>query len=243
MFPLKSLYKRSESDECMDSPAINGKDLEESFRFIGFVNLCGGGYKTAIRGLEKALGAWPKSRPVEILDVGCGTGGMGLALSMWGKSRGFDIRYTGIDKNEWVVRLAIDKSESQSIRYRVGDLFDTDLPEADFVMASMVFHHLSDQGLVNAIAHLLNKSRHALIVNDLIRSHASYALCYMLTRFTNNSICRNDALLSVKKGFRVSEMKKLLEDLRIVAYIEKRPLGRLLITIPNPPPDFRGSKI
>ncbi len=235
MFPLKSLAKRSESDECMDSPSINGKDLEGSFRFIGFVNRYGGGYRTAIKGLEKALGAWPRSKPVEILDVGCGMGGMGLALSKWGKSRGLDIRYTGIDKNEWVIQSAINKWGSHGIRYRMGDLFDMDLPEADFVMASMVFHHLSDQHLADAIVHLLNKSRRALIINDLVRSYTSYILCNILTHFTNDVICRNDALLSVRKAFRASEMRTLLDDLKVAAHMENRPWSRLLIIIPKNP--------
>ncbi len=232
MFPLKSLDKRSESDEYLDSPAIDGKDLEESFKFMRFVNRCGGGYKTAIRGLENALGARPKSKPVEILDVGCGTGDMGLAVSRWGRGRGFDIRYTGIDKNEWVVRSAIERSGNRNIRYRTGDLFKADLPEADFVMASMVMHHLNDRDVARAIVHLLNRSRHALIINDLIRSPVSYVLCRILTLFTGD-INRNDALLSVRKGFRVNEMRALLDGLKIAAHIEKRPWGRLLMIIPK----------
>lgn len=235
MFSLNIAGRRSEAVEYMDMPVMEGNYLDGSFRFIDFVNRYGGGYRTTIMGLKKMLGSWPKSKPIKILDVGCGAGGMGAAISKWGKARGFDIRYSGIDRNEDAIKSARDKSSCHNVEYKIGNLFDADLPEADFVIVSMVFHHFTDIGIREAIIHLLKKSRHGLIVNDLIRSLASYAVCYLLTLFVKDKVCRNDSLLSVRKGFRAGEMRALLESLKITGYIEKRIWGRLLIAIPKNP--------
>jgi 2-polyprenyl-3-methyl-5-hydroxy-6-metoxy-1,4-benzoquinol methylase len=168
---------------------------------------------------------------MEILDVGCGMGDMAEAVSGWGKNSGFSIRYKCIDKNIRIIKLAEELTKTEGIEYLQGDLFDKNLPQADIIVASMVFHHFEEEEIGKALEHLLAKSKYALIINDLTRSFALYSICYLLTRFVKNKVSRNDALLSVRKGFRIEEMQTLLDKLKIRGIIKKQFFGRFIVII------------
>lgn len=221
MLSLKSLDKRSIVKEFMDDADIQEKDLEDNFRFIKFINRYGGGHRVVIKALEELLIKWPKDKPVEILDVGCGIGDIAMAISRWGKAKGLDIRYLGLDRNSRILKLARAQPAGNNIRYMKGDLSANDIPEADFVIASMLLHHLWDEDVPRSIMHLFRSARSALIINDLRRSILSYFLCYLLTRFVKNEVSRNDALLSVRKGFRLEEIRSLLDKLNINGIVKK----------------------
>lgn len=223
--------KRSDLRELLDAPDIAENDIVGTFSFIRFINRYGGGHRAVRKGLKIALDSWSKQKPVEILDVGCGTGDMAHAIVNYGKKHGFIIRYTGIDRNKKTIRLAKIGSPLDSTKYMVGDLFDPNIPEADIVIASMVFHHFSDEDIKNAFLHLINKSRYALIINDLLRSVPAYVMCYLLTRFIKSDACRNDAPLSVRKGFRVEEMECILNELGVRGTVKKCFGGRFVAVI------------
>jgi hypothetical protein len=231
MFPLSYLDKRSTAKEYLDMPDMTDDDILDSFSFIQFVNRWGGGHRGIRTALATALGSWPRERRLEILDVGCGTGDMAKAVSEWGKDSGFSIRYKGIDRNSRIIKLAEARTKIEGIEYSQGDLFDRALPQADIIIASMVFHHFAGGEIEKAIGHLLTKSRHALIINDLTRSFSLYSICYLLTRFVKSEVSRNDALLSVRKGFRVEEMRTLLDKLNIRGTIKKQFCGRFSVII------------
>ena len=231
MFSLNSFDKRSAEKEYLDMPDIAENDVLESFRFIRFVNRYGGGHKTIQIALAKVLRSWPKDRIVEVMDAGCGMGDMAMAISDWGRDNRFLIRYRGIDKNNLIVKLAKERTKKQGIEYEVGDLFDQNLPEVDVIIASMVFHHLGKEEVDRALANLLSKSRHALIINDLTRSFALYSVCYLLTRFVKNKASRVDALLSVKKGFRPEKMRAHLDKLNVGGIVKEQFCGRLSVIV------------
>lgn len=231
MFPLSYLDKRSGAKEYLDMPDMAEDDILESFSFIRFVNRYGGGYKAIRTALATVLHSWPKERRVDVLDVGCGPGDMANAISEWGRDSGFSIRYRGVDNNSRIIKLANALTKIEGIEYSAGDIFDGNLPEADIVVASMVFHHFGEDEIGEALSNLLAKSRHALIINDLARSLALYSICYLLTRFVKNKVSRNDALLSVRKGFRIEEIQALLDKSNVRGIIQRQFCGRFLVSI------------
>ena len=231
MFPLSYLDKRSSAKEYLDMPDMAEDDILESFSFIRFVNRYGGGYKAIRTALATVLHSWPKERRVDVLDVGCGTGDMANAICEWGRGSGFSIRYRGMDNNSRVIKLANARAKTEGIEYSAGDIFDGNLPEADIVIASMVFHHFGEEEISGAFSSLLARSRHALIINDLERSLVLYFTCYLLTRFVKSKASRNDALLSVKKGFRIEEIRALLDRSNVMGTIQRQFCGRLLVSI------------
>lgn len=215
----------------MDNLDTSEKDLRECFRFMGLANKYAGGYRVTIKALDLLLKNWPKEKMVEILDVGCGNGNTAGAISKWSKTRGYNIHYMGIDNNKKILRLAEDKTIENNARYVNMDLFNPNIPPADFIISSLLFHHLDDIKIPEAIEHLFAKSRHALIINDLRRSRLAFIICFILTRFIWNKASRNDALLSIRKGFLLEEIQLFLDKLNIKGILKKRLGFKFLLII------------
>lgn len=194
----------------MDDLEFRGPALEESFRFIKFINLLGGGQRTLLNGLAHALRGRSREEPVDILDVGCGLGDLGQAIVRWGRRTGRNLHYCGLERSAHILAHARKHTVDERVSFLQGDLFDENLPAADIIMASMVLHHFEDAEIVRAIGHLRRRARRALLINDLERAPVAYAIAWLLTRPLRNQASRTDALLSVRKGFTVEELRSLL---------------------------------
>ena len=89
------------------------------------------------------------SKPIKVLDLGCGTGNITLAV----KKRYPRAQVTCVDLAERMIELAQFKlSEYDDIKYKVGDLrniqFESDY---DLILSSLALHHLqSDEEKIAA---------------------------------------------------------------------------------------------
>ena len=220
-----------ELKEYLESPQISDEDIDETFRLIRLVNSYGGGYAVIRRAFAGLLRLWPKGRPVEILDAGCGPGDTGADILKWGKAKGLIIKYRGIDINEKIIRIAKERTEDRNLEYEVCDIFDPNLPEADFIILSMVLHHFNDEEILTVLERLLTKARHGIIINDLERSYISYFVCYIVTCFFKKRLWRADPLISIRRGFKKDEFKVLLARLGVDGTIKKRFAGRISVII------------
>lgn len=230
---MRSIGVRSTEKEFMDDPEFKGTDLTESFKFIKITNMLGGGRLAVINCIAKALQDIPGQRDISVLDVGCGIGDMGGAIISWGERHGKNISYTGLEKSGYILDEARKQNKDNRIRFVSGDLFAKDLPEADLVIISMVLHHLDEADVICAIRNLAAKARIALIISELERSFPPYLICRFLSMAMKNSSATHDALLSVRKGFKASEMSNLI-SLAGHRGIVRRGLGwRILAVVPT----------
>ncbi|HNX77152.1 MAG TPA: methyltransferase domain-containing protein [Candidatus Rifleibacterium sp.] len=230
---MRSIDVRSTEKEFMDDPEFKGVDLTESFRFIKITNMLGGGRLAVINCISKALQDASSQREISVLDVGCGIGDMGRAITGWGERHDRNISYTGLEKSGYILDEARRQNKSNNIRFISGDLFANDLPEADLVMISMVLHHLDEADVICAIKNLAAKARIALIISELERSLPPYLICRFLSLAMKNSSAVHDALLSVRKGFKACEMSNLISRAGHQGIV-RRGLGwRILAVVPT----------
>ncbi len=93
-----------------------------------------------------------------LLDVGCGTGFMYLAL----KKSGMDFEYLGVDKTEKMVEFA--KKRFPEANFAVGDIYKLQFPDRswDVVYCRHIFTHLP--GYEEALAEVARVTKDCLIV-------------------------------------------------------------------------------
>ena len=143
---------------------------------------------------------------LEILDVGAGTGLLAQKLSEWAQQRGWAWQFTNLDSNPTAVRhcmmpQAVNGS-CLSLPFADGSF--------DLVIASQMTHHLADDEVVVHLREAWRVTRDAVFICDLHRNAGLYSMLWISTFLMSMSReVREDALISVKRGFRLPELHRL----------------------------------
>lgn len=143
---------------------------------------------------------------LEILDIGAGTGWLGRELSEWAAGHGWNWRFTNLDTNEVALRLGIRPGSVNGNALALP--FDN--ASFDLVITSQMTHHLTGPEIITHWREAARVTRDALFFCDLHRNVGLYAMLWLTTRLLLASHhVREDALISVKRGFRCSEWRSL----------------------------------
>lgn len=198
-------HERSAQAEYLDTPGLSEAERAAGFRDLDRINqLFKFSHPFASR-LPPWLGS-RRSERLEILDVGAGTGLLGEKLSAWAQRCGWDWRFTNLDANP--VHL---KSGNAAATVTGSAL---QLPFAggsfDLVVASQMTHHLTDGQVVQHWREAWRVTRDALFICDVHRNAGLYAMLWITTLLLRTGRpLREDALISVKRGFRLREWREL----------------------------------
>jgi SAM-dependent methyltransferase len=204
---VRSLKARARDDEQMDDPSLDPKVYDEVLKGLGRVNAWTFAARPTLSFLARATrGAGGFS----LLDVGSGEGGMLRAIAQWASRRGLAARLTGIDlnpKSEGVARAKTPRD--MPIAYRTGDY--RDLGRFDFVISSLVAHHMTDGQLRDFLRWMEANSDRGWLVSDLHRhrlAYSGYPLLAALLRV--HRIVREDGQLSIARAFRPEDWREIL---------------------------------
>lgn len=220
---------RSPEKEVMDLRDFTPEEAAPVYRLIGLVNRHLGGAAVILRELERF---WPNgSDTVRILDVATGGGDIPVAIARWARPRKLKVRIVGLDLNAGALAYARQiAAEFPEISFVRGSCFELPFREKtfDFAMSSMFFHHLTEDGIREALRHFNVIVRRGIIINDLLRAPLAYYGFRLLAAFSGNATFQNDGALSVLRGFRGPELEALARESGL-AYLQcrRRPVFRL----------------
>ncbi len=146
-----------------------------------------------------------------VLDVGAGGGDVGLWLVREGARRGLSIRVTCVDSDARAVAYAKDRvGRNQAIDIVHASLFEVE-GQWDYVISNHVLHHLRDEEIVGFLEHARRICRRRILWNDLLRSRLSVlGFSAYSALLMHGSYARADGLLSILKGFRPRELRRLI---------------------------------
>ena len=217
---------RSGEKEIMDLRALDARETTDTYRLIGYVNRFLGGSRVLIHHLDKFSAAWPKDRDITILDVGAGAADIPQAIIRWARRTGRRIKITALDYSQSTVDFVRERLREAypEIRLIRASVYSMPFVEGayDYVTSSMFFHHLKDEEIVSVLRIFDRIARRGIIINDLLRSRQAYYGISLLAGFTANPVFRNDAPLSVLRGFRPAEAAALAEKAG-VSYLKVYP--------------------
>ncbi|QRR00972.1 methyltransferase domain-containing protein [Dyadobacter sandarakinus] len=201
--------QRSHRKELLDEENIPAGDLYRNVRELDLINHWLGGYRISFAALKKVL---DKTQTCILADIGCGGGDTLKRIYDWKQKSGYQLQLHGID----IKPVCIDYAR-KNIAVREISLICDDyrslylhLPKIDIIHASLFCHHLSDTQLAELVRFALDH-RATLVINDLERNPLAYYSIQWLTRlFSKSYLVKNDAPLSVLRGFKKREWKELL---------------------------------
>ncbi|HVT83864.1 MAG TPA: methyltransferase domain-containing protein [Chitinophagaceae bacterium] len=211
---MPDLSQRSYQKELLDQPAIPFEDIKRNMQELEFINRWLGGHKITLRGLKSILKCIPDKENIQVVEIGCGGGDNLKVMKDFFKKRNIRTQLTGIDINPECIEFARSKKENGGINFITSDYRHISFSEKPSIIFSSLFcHHFTDEELIEQWLWMGQNSKHGFFINDLHRNRLAYYSVKCLTRiFSKSYLVKNDAPLSVKRGFRRKEIKKMLES-------------------------------
>ena len=161
-----------------------------------------------------------------VLDVGAGSGELLRVVAAWARAEERRVRLVGLDLNARSAASILEESRAfDEISAVRGDAFR--LPFADdafdYVICSLFAHHFRDDGVITVLGEIRRVARRRVFVIDLHRHPLAYYLYTTVGRlFLHNRLTREDGALSILRGFRPDEFRRLAERARFADVCVRR---------------------
>ena len=207
---------RSTTMEFLDRPDCDPALAAASYRFMETVNCRFGGIRIVRLFLTAETAGRYTGAPLRILDIGSGSCDIPLAVSRWARAYDIPLHFTCLEMAGHAVDIArgqLALSGNPAVQLLQEDAFTHQPAEPyDCAVASMCFHHFSDAQILTLVQRLRGFVLNSVLINDLRRSRLSSLAARLLLAGTPAGV-RHDALLSIRRGFKISELSTLLRQL------------------------------
>jgi 2-polyprenyl-3-methyl-5-hydroxy-6-metoxy-1,4-benzoquinol methylase len=208
---------RSNQPELLDGNDIPFEDIRRNMRELDIINSWLGGHAITVAGVEALAG---KHKKLRICEIGCGGGDNLAAIGRWAARKQIDITYIGVDINAACIAVAKERLPAGNTELITADYRDVEfdmLP--DIIFSSLFCHHFKEEELVKQMQWMQRNSRIGFFINDLHRHLAAYySIKWLTAAFSKSYLVKNDAPLSVLRGFTRSEWKEILAKAEISDY-------------------------
>jgi 2-polyprenyl-3-methyl-5-hydroxy-6-metoxy-1,4-benzoquinol methylase len=226
--------QRSNQKELLDGNDIPFVDIARNMNELDFINTHLGGHAITIKGFKTLLG---NNKVISICEIGCGGGDNLNALSNFCIKNKIDASFIGIDINPECIAFAKKKSTINKVKFIVSDyqLVEFQNEKPHIIFSSLFCHHFNNNELIKMMQWMKNNSILGFFINDLHRHPLAYNFIKYATRlFSKSYLVRNDAPLSVLRGFKKNDWKEIFESAAIDKYsIQWEWAFRHLIVAPN----------
>lgn len=206
---------RSEEKEILDGEEIETAELNLNLRELHSINKLLGGYNATLAGLKKVFRSTERD-VINVLDIGFGGGDSIRVMADFAERNNKNVFFYGIDLKPDCVAYATKNLEDLSNKTLICDdyrnLSVEFLQNIDVIHCSLFLHHLNDQE-IESLLKFSCKRNCTLLINDLHRNWIAYYSIKFLTHFLSRSrLVKNDAPLSVSRGFKKAELEKFLKN-------------------------------
>jgi hypothetical protein len=195
--------QRINTPEILDSPACPPAEIEASLRDLSRINRWFGGVATTRKLVERVAAATGKKH-FELLEVAAGFGEVPRLAAQQLARKGIALEVTHLDRAA--------SHLLPGTRAVVADALSLPFPDASFdlVSSTLFAHHLEPEELARFAAEALRVTRHAVLINDLIRHPLHLALVYAGFPLMRSYVSRFDGVASVRRAYVPEEMRKIL---------------------------------
>ena len=203
--------QRSNKKELLDANDIPDKDLYQNLKELDVINALLGGYSMTFKALGKVL---KEHKHYTIVDIGSGGGDTLKQIFRWNQTKKYNLSLFGIDLKQTCINYSTTHNTVPEISFFCDDYKNMYNHQAkvDIIHACLFCHHLTDKEIIELIQ-FAQTNKSTLIINDLERNAFAYYSIKLLTHlFSKSYLVKNDAPLSVLRGFKTNEWKKLIKE-------------------------------
>jgi ubiquinone/menaquinone biosynthesis C-methylase UbiE len=215
--------KRAVTAELLDTDSGTPAEVVASLADLRRINRWFGGIATT-QAMIETLADTLNVKSLSLLEVAAGSGDVPRIAAERLKARGFQLDITLLDRAASHLKTAGANNGHSEIRAVVGDAIALPFPDNSFdlVDCGLFTHHLSPEQVVQFVNEGLRVCRHAVLINDLVRSLLHLTFVYAGFPLYRSRLTRHDAPASVRQAYTIEEMLELLAKTKI-ARAEVRP--------------------
>jgi ubiquinone/menaquinone biosynthesis C-methylase UbiE len=207
--------KRSTEKEMMDLPGNPKELLVADLRNLRIINRYLGGYRGVMKSLKQLVRKDRMSR-FSLLDVGTGSADIPRVIVRWARKQCIEARIVALEPEPVTAAEAAHQTRQwPEITVIRGDGLMPPFQAAsfDFVLASQVLHHFSDEKITALLKTWSRLARKAILISDLVRDPLAYYGIRVITYlFTRNQMTRFDGPLSVRRALTLNEWRELFRE-------------------------------
>jgi 2-polyprenyl-3-methyl-5-hydroxy-6-metoxy-1,4-benzoquinol methylase len=210
-----NLNQRSYKKELMDADDIPFAAMAQTLKELNFINTWLGGHAITMKGVKQLANV---SSKLTICEIGCGGGDNLFAIHKWCAQKKIPADFIGVDMNAECIAFAQKQYPQLPCQWICSDYEKVQFNEnkPTIIFSSLFCHHFTDEQLITMLQWLKQNSRDGFFINDLQRHWLAYYLIKYLTKFFSKSyLVKNDASLSVARGFRKKEIERFFGDAAI----------------------------
>ena len=209
---------RSYQKELLDRDDIPFEDIRQNMQELNFINTWLGGHAITTEAFKMLCG---NKKQISVCEIGCGGGDNLLAIEKWCNKNGINVQLTGIDmKPECIIFAEGRTAFSSPVKWITSDYHKVSFPtKPDIIFSSLFCHHFTDEELIFQLQWMNENAQAGFFINDLQRHFLAYYSIKILSRvFSKSYLVKNDAPLSVLRGFTKNELQHLLEQAAIKGF-------------------------
>jgi 2-polyprenyl-3-methyl-5-hydroxy-6-metoxy-1,4-benzoquinol methylase len=219
--------KRSYKLELLDEDNIPQNALFQNLLELNFINNWLGGHDVVLAGIKQFFKIkgyqFPNNQSTNYLitEIGSGGGDNLRAIATWAKKKNINAKLLGIDLKKDCVDFAEKHNNNPQISFQTSDYQLVTFPDGkpDIIFNSLFCHHFREDDLVKMLRWMHENSTKGFVIADLHRHPLAYYSIKFLTKlFSKSYLVKNDAPLSVLRGFTRQEWQILLEKAEINNY-------------------------
>ena len=213
---MRSFKHRSEETELMDDLDCDGEVVDQTLRELDVINRKLGGNFISIQGLKELTKLIRDQKEIKLIDIGCGGGDILIYMAKWARKNGINLKLIGIDANPNIIQYAEKHCQDYSeISFMALDIFSKEFQALtfDIVHSSLFTHHFKSDELIKLFKSLGKQASTGMIINDLHRHWlAFYSIKFITGLFSRSAMVKNDASISVARGFKKTEINEILRS-------------------------------
>lgn len=206
---MTSLAVRAIAEELMDADDLDSATYTEVVGDLATVNVVTMAARPTLNFLARGTAGMKSFR---LLDVGFGDGDMLRRIARWATRRGIAAELVGVDLNPRSEIAARAHTPAElAITWRTGDYADLAGQGWDFIVSSLVAHHMTHEQLVAFLRFMEKEAARGWLVNDLHRhGFAHWGFPVLARLFGWHRIVRLDGTLSIARSYRPAEWPPIL---------------------------------
>lgn len=211
-----NLKTRSYQKELLDQEDIPISDIAQTMRELNTINTWLGGHAITIKGFKELL---KDKKEITVCEIGCGGGDNLVAIVKYCQQMNIKIHCIGIDYNKECIAFAKEnKYLKDNTEFIYSDYSKVHFDNHPHIIFSSLFcHHFTDEELIFQLKWMQENSSTGFFINDLQRHWLAWYSIRSLTQlFSKSYLVKNDASLSVERGFIKKDWLQLFSKANII---------------------------